>query len=61
MSNSLVKNQIVEVTIEDITTDGNGVGRYNNTVIFVPMTTIGDIINCRIVNMNILIASMNLC
>jgi len=49
MSNSLVKNQIVEVTIEDITTDGNGVGRYNNTVIFVPMTTIGDIINCRIV------------
>lgn len=46
---SLKKNQIIELTIIDITVDGNGVGRYNNTVIFVPMTAIGDIINCKIV------------
>lgn len=49
MNSDLVKNQIVELTINDITADGNGVGRYNNTVIFVPMTAIGDVINCKIV------------
>jgi len=48
MSN-LSKNQIVQLTITDITAEGNGVGRYDNTVIFVPMTAIGDIINCKIV------------
>lgn len=46
---SLSKNQIIELTIIDITAEGNGVGRYNNTVVFVPMTALGDIINCKIV------------
>lgn len=49
MSN-LVKNQIIEnLEIIDITLDGNGVARYENTVIFIPMTALGDIINCKIV------------
>ena len=46
---SLVKNQVIQLTINDITAEGNGVGRYNNTVVFVPMTALGDVINCKIV------------
>lgn len=46
---SLVKNQVIQLTINDITAEGNGVGRYNNTVVFAPMTALGDVINCKIV------------
>lgn len=45
----LKKNEIVELTITDITNEGNGVGRYENTAVFVPMTAVGDVIKCQIV------------
>ncbi|MGN1410932.1 MAG: 23S rRNA (uracil(1939)-C(5))-methyltransferase RlmD [Oscillospiraceae bacterium] len=47
---SLVKNQVLEnLQIVDLTLDGNGVAKYDNNVIFIPMTAIGDVINCKIV------------
>ncbi|MDE6149630.1 MAG: 23S rRNA (uracil(1939)-C(5))-methyltransferase RlmD [Ruminococcus sp.] len=32
-----------------MTNEGNGVGRYNGIAVFVPMTAVGDVIDCRIV------------
>jgi 23S rRNA (uracil1939-C5)-methyltransferase len=49
MSN-LFKNQVIEsLEIVDVTLEGNGVARYENHVIFIPMTATGDIIDCKIV------------
>lgn len=42
------KNDIVEITITGMTTEGNGVGRYDDFAIFVPMTAFGDVVNARI-------------
>ncbi|MDL2234345.1 23S rRNA (uracil(1939)-C(5))-methyltransferase RlmD [Ruminococcaceae bacterium OttesenSCG-928-L11] len=43
------KNEIVPLSITDIAQDGNGVGRYEGMVVFVPMTAPGDEIEARIV------------
>ena len=42
------KNDIVALTIEDITGQGSGIGRIDGMAVFVPLTAIGDIINARI-------------
>ena len=42
------KNDIVEITITGMTTEGNGVGKHNDFAIFVPMTAIGDIVKVKI-------------
>ena len=43
------KNLTVEIEITGMTAEGNGVGRYEGTVIFVPSAAVGDRISCRIV------------
>lgn len=43
------KNQIVPLTIESISSDGAGVGRFEGQAVFVPGTAVGDILNARIV------------
>jgi len=45
----LKKNQIVELEITDITSDGNGVGRYESMAVFVPETAVGDLLRVKIV------------
>ncbi|MBR6736226.1 MAG: 23S rRNA (uracil(1939)-C(5))-methyltransferase RlmD [Oscillospiraceae bacterium] len=45
----LSKNSTVEIVIEDITHDGNGVGRYDGVAVFVPNTAVGDRIKAKIV------------
>ena len=45
----LKKNEIVRLKITGITNEGNGVGRTDNIAVFVPMTAVGDEIDCRIV------------
>lgn len=42
------KNDIVRLTITGMTTEGNGVGKYNDFALFVPMTAIGDVVNAKI-------------
>ena len=42
------KNEIVEIEITDVTTEGNGVGRYDGMAVFVPETAVGDIIEAKI-------------
>ena len=43
------KNQIIELEITDITSDGNGVGRYESMAVFVPETAVGDLLKVKIV------------
>lgn len=45
------KNDIIRLEITDISNLGSGVGRYNDIVVFVPHTAIGDILDVRILKM----------
>lgn len=51
MSDLLKKNDIVNLTIDDIASDGNGVGRYNGMAVFVARTAPGDHVRARVVNL----------
>lgn len=43
------KNDIVELEITALTSEGSGVGRYDGMAVFVPLTAVGDVIRCKIV------------
>lgn len=45
----LHKNQIVPLTIDSISNDGNGVGRFEGQVVFVPGTACGDSLQVKII------------
>ncbi len=45
----LKKNDVIELTIQDITNECLGVGRYENIVVFVPFTAVGDVAQVKIV------------
>ena len=45
----MVKNDIVRLSIESITGEGSGVGRYDGMVVFVPFSAVGDLLDVRIV------------
>ena len=45
----LRKNQKITLSITGMTADGSGVGKYEGMAVFVPMTAIGDTIECTIV------------
>ena len=45
----MVKNDIVRLSIENITGEGSGVGRYDGMVVFVPFSAVGDLLDVRIV------------
>ena len=42
------KNDIIKLEITAVSSDGSGIGRYENKAVFVPLTAIGDQINARI-------------
>ncbi len=43
------KNDIIELTITDITDEGNGVGRADGIAVFVPFSAVGDKLSVKIV------------
>ncbi len=45
----LTKNQRIPLTIDSLSSDGNGVGHYEGEAIFVPSTAPGDVLQVRIV------------
>ncbi len=45
----LQKNQIIPLTIDGMTTEGNGVGHYEGMAVFVPRTAVGDVLDVKIV------------
>ena len=46
---TLKKNQIIPLEISTMSSEGSGIGRFDGIAIFVPLTAVGDKINCRIV------------
>ncbi len=46
---SLVKNQIIPLSITDISSDGNGVGHHDGQAVFVPAAAVGDVLQVKIV------------
>ena len=38
------KNDIIEITVTDVSVDGSGIGKYNGMAVFVPLTALGDVI-----------------
>lgn len=42
------KNDIIELTIDGMSSEGSGIGRFNNIVVFVPASTIGDRLKVKI-------------
>lgn len=44
----LNKNDIIPLTITGMTTEGNGVGKYEGMAVFVPLTAVGDILNVKL-------------
>ena len=49
MSEKLQQGQIVELEITDLNTHGDGVGRYEGRVVFIPNTVTGDRLTAKIV------------
>lgn len=45
----LKKNQSVPLTIDNLSNDGNGVGRYDGMAVFVPFSAAGDVLQVKIV------------
>ncbi|QDA75140.1 23S rRNA (uracil(1939)-C(5))-methyltransferase RlmD [Listeria seeligeri] len=48
----LKKNQSVEITIEDLTHDGNGVGKIDGYPLFIPNTLPGEKVTAKIIKLN---------
>lgn len=46
------KNEIIPIEITDISTEGNGVGRFEGMAVFVPYTAVGDRILARLVKVH---------
>lgn len=46
---NIKKNDIIQLEITGMTSQGSGVGRYGGIAIFVSSTTVGDVIDCRII------------
>ncbi len=46
------KNDIIKIEITDVTDTGNGLGRHDNTVVFVPNTAVGDFVSVLIIKVN---------
>lgn len=44
----MVKNEIIELEIIDLASDGNGIGRVNGCAVFVPFTVPGDRVRVKI-------------
>lgn len=48
-TSNLKKNDTVEIVIEDVNINGDGIGRYNGIAIFVPKSAVGDHIEVKII------------
>ena len=49
ITSMLKKNQVIEIEITDLAYGGEGVGRHDGYVVFVPWTVPGDIVQARII------------
>lgn len=49
MNLEIKKNDVIEVTIDDVTIEGIGIGRWNNIAVFVPKCAVGDKVLAKII------------
>ncbi|MBO5908779.1 MAG: TRAM domain-containing protein, partial [Clostridia bacterium] len=42
------KNDIIDLEITAVSSEGSGIGRYDGKAVFVPLTAVGDKISARI-------------
>ena len=49
---TMKKNDTIDIRITDITDTGNGIGRVDNIVVFVPKTAVGDVVKAKIIKVN---------
>ncbi len=49
MKFQIKKNDIVNLTVTDVTIEGNGVGKWNGITVFIPKCAIGDKIEAKII------------
>ncbi|MDD6570788.1 MAG: 23S rRNA (uracil(1939)-C(5))-methyltransferase RlmD, partial [Thermoflexaceae bacterium] len=49
MEKQIEKNDVVTVTIEDISTNGEGIGKYNGYTLFVKDTVVGDVARVKVI------------
>lgn len=49
MEKQIEKNDVITVTIEDIGTNGEGIGRYNGYTLFVKDTVVGDVAQVKVI------------
>ena len=49
VNSMLKKNDMITLEIVGMTNEGNGVGRHEGITVFVPLTAVGDVIECHIV------------
>ncbi len=47
-NNLIAKNDSIELSIDAMSSDGSGIGRYEGMAIFVPLAAVGDKIRCKI-------------
>ena len=43
------QGELVEIDIEDVSSDGNGVGKIDSQVVFIPHTVTGDRISAKLI------------
>lgn len=49
MNHQIEKNDIVTITIEDISNNGEGIGKYNGYTLFVKDTVVGDVAEVKVI------------
>ena len=47
-ADKMKKNDIINLEITALTSEGSGIGRADGMAVFVPFTAVGDVISCRI-------------
>ena len=60
LSKNLNKNDDIEITIDDMGTDGEGIGHYEGFTFFVKDAVIGDKVRARIMKMKKIMATQGL-
>ncbi len=48
-NHQIEKNDIVTITIEDISNNGEGIGKYNGYTLFVKDTVVGDVAEVKVI------------
>ncbi len=49
---TLTKNQVIKVNITSMSSDGNGIAKYDGITVFVPFSAVGDVLEVKVVKLH---------